>query len=170
MRPNETCPNERPRWTQLAVAVFLDIGLQALDIMNLIDVARDTLKEIPMADTVRERFSLALDQSAGFERQVAVMQMELGKLQALVEVIALDRDQVREELKRLRDEHAEEVVIHRAIEFRRGKRTDGQWMPFCPKCHMPAMANEELAACCTGRCGWYCDVSYHELFRILLRL
>ena len=142
----------------------------ALGNMNLIDVARDTLKEIPMADSLRERLSLALDQSAGLERQVAVMQMELGKLQALIEVVALDRDKAREELQRLKDEHAEEVILKRAVEFRRGTRTEGEWMAFCPKCHMPAMANEELDACCTARCGWQCDVSYHELFRILSRL
>ena len=138
--------------------------------MKLIDVARDTLKEIPMADILRERLSLALDQAAGFECQVAVMQMELGKLQALIEVVALDRDKAREELQRLKDEHAEDVVINRAVEFRRGKRTEGQWMAFCPNCHMPATANEKSNTCCTAKCGWHCDVTYHELFRILSRL
>lgn len=123
-----------------------------------------------MADNLRERLSLALDQSAVYERQIAVMQVELGKLQALIEVIALDRDRIREELQRLKNEHAEEVVIKRAVEFRRGKRTDGEWMAFCPNCHMPAMANEELDACCTARCGWHCDVSFHELYRLLTRL
>ena len=37
--------------------------------MGLLDLARDTLKEIPMADVLRERLSLALDLAANAERQ-----------------------------------------------------------------------------------------------------
>ena len=126
--------------------------------MGLIDVARDTLKEIPMSDILRERLSLALDQSSGFERQVAVMQTELGKLQAQLEVVALDRDKARADLQRLKDEHAEEIRIHRMVEFRRGKRTGSEWMAFCPKCHLPAGGEHsqsgEPFVYCSGACGW----------------
>ncbi|MBP7824925.1 MAG: hypothetical protein KA236_00005 [Verrucomicrobia bacterium] len=138
--------------------------------MSLIDVARDTLKEIPMAAILRERLSLALDQSAGFERQVAALQTELGKLQAQLEFVTLDRDKAREELQRLKDAHAEEVVIHSAIEFRRGKRTRGQRAAFCPKCHMPVTAPMGFKAGCTANCGWACDVTEHELAYILTQL
>jgi hypothetical protein len=71
--------------------------------------------------------------------------------------------------KQLAEAQAEEVIIHRAIEFRRGKRTRGKWDAFCPKCHLPVMANEDYNATCTG-CGWFCDVSQHELARILAQL
>ena len=38
----------------------------------------------------------------------------------------------------LAEANAEDIRIHSAIEFRRGKRTGGQWIAFCPKCHNPA--------------------------------
>jgi hypothetical protein len=126
--------------------------------MSLIDVARDTLKEIPMADILRERLSLALDQSAAFERQIAVLQKENGKLQAQLEVVTLDCNKAKQELRRLEAEHAEEVRIFNTIEFRRGKRTNGQWLPFCPKCHMPAsdiFHRGETNINCSAGCGWF---------------
>jgi hypothetical protein len=106
--------------------------------MGLIDVARDTLKEIPMADILRERLSLALDQFAESERQKSTLQTEVGALQARLQNAQLDRDKAQQELKRLQKEHEDETVIHSLLEFRRGKRTQNRWAAFCPKCHMPA--------------------------------
>jgi hypothetical protein len=140
--------------------------------MSLIDVARDTLKEIPMADILRERLSLALDQSAGFERQISALQTELGKLQAQIEIVTLDRDKAREELQRLKDEHVEEIRIHSGIEFRRGKRTGGHWMPFCAKCHVPALDDDEgqFSIMCSAQCGWTSSVFHRQLSMIVSQL
>lgn len=115
-----------------------------------------------MADILRERLSLALDQSAGFERQVSALQTELGKFQAQLEIVTLDRDKAREELQRLKDEHSEDVVIHRAIEFRRGKRTRGVWSAFCPKCHLPILEYADHTGVeCSGQCGFYAPLERH---------
>jgi hypothetical protein len=36
----------------------------------------------------------------------------------------------------LRKEHEEEIRIGRGIESRKGNRTGGRWIPFCPVCHI----------------------------------
>jgi len=64
------------------------------------------------------------------------------------------------ELKRqLADTQAEEIRIHHMVEFRRGSRTGNKWMPFCPKCKMPAaddwMTRGSMPnAFCSAYCGW----------------
>jgi len=60
------------------------------------------------------------------------------------------------ELKRqLAETQSEEIRIHSAIEFRRGKRTGGAWSAFCPKCHMPALEYPDHTGCeCSTQCGW----------------
>jgi len=60
------------------------------------------------------------------------------------------------ELKRqLAESQEEEIGIHSAIEFRRGKRTGGVWMAFCPKCHMPTnLIHDGSGIMCSTECGW----------------
>src|ERR1019366_2172942 len=41
--------------------------------------------------------------------------------------------------KQLAEAQSEDIRFHSALEFRRSKRTGGQWMPFCPTCHIPAL-------------------------------
>jgi hypothetical protein len=127
------------------------------NVMSLLEIARDTLKEIPMADVLRERLSLARDQFADAERKTSSLQSEVGALKAQLEQERVDHKQTQHELQRLKEEHAEEVRIHRSIEFRRGQRTSGKWMAFCPKCHLPAAHPQNqtaIAACPDGACKW----------------
>lgn len=65
--------------------------------------------------------------------------------------------------KQLAESQAEEVRIYRGVEFRRGKRTGGKWMAFCPKCHMPAQNGSKpilyshdraKVVFCSAICGW----------------
>ena len=124
--------------------------------MSLIDLARDTLKEIPMADILRERLSLALDQFAESVRQNAKLQGEIGSLHTRLQNAEIDRDKAQQELKRLQKEHEEEMVIHKLLEFRRGKRTRNRWVPFCSVCHAPAGINpqpDQTIAFCIGDCS-----------------
>jgi len=58
----------------------------------------------------------------------------------------------------------EEVRIHGTIEFRRGPRTGGKWLAFCPKCHMPVNDTDyNQMNMCSALCGWQasrnCDMS-----------
>jgi len=59
------------------------------------------------------------------------------------------------ECERLKKEQEEECRIHGTIEFRRGKRTGGQWLPFCPRCKLPA--DDTFTLRCSQYpkdCGW----------------
>jgi uncharacterized small protein (DUF1192 family) len=124
--------------------------------MGLIDVARDTLKEIPMADILRERLSLALGQFAAVEKKVGELQTEIGRLQGEVERYKADLHGTQKELGELKKEHEEETIVHSFIDWKRGKRTQNKWMPFCPTCRAPAGVQSFNAlsfAFCTGECS-----------------
>ena len=123
--------------------------------MGLLEIARETLKEIPMSDILRERLSLALDQSAEAQRQITALQTENGKVQAQLEIERANHQKMQQELKALQETWSEEVRIKRMIEFRRGRRTGGVWAAFCPKCHVPAMIEgHPFVRCTDGGCEW----------------
>ena len=65
---------------------------------------------------------------------------------------------IRQLEQELAESNAEEIRIHRLIEFRRGKRTGNKWLAFCPKCKMPAgvarMPAGTPMAYCSASCGW----------------
>lgn len=122
--------------------------------MSLFELARDTLKEIPMADIMRARLELALDQSALQEKEMSGVREENAELKAELKIARLEMEKRSADLQRLRDEHSEEIRIHHTIEFRRGKRTGGKWMPFCPKCHLPVSTMTGLFSCSDPKCGW----------------
>ena len=140
--------------------------------MSLIDAARDALRDLPVSDIIRERLSLALDLSAEKDAKIEALQMENAKLQVLLENDRLDHQKTREELQRLKDEHAEEIRIHKGIEFRRGKRTGHRWAAFCPQCHMPAAAinSEDNPLACSAGCGWDSTLFSDELEDVLTEL
>lgn len=76
-----------------------------------------------------------------------------------VDVVERDITLMREndDLKRkLAELESEEILIKQCIEFRRGKRTQGEWLPFCPKCHMPALFTSEakFSGCSDSDCKW----------------
>ena len=130
-----------------------------MNLIDIIDTARKALKEIPISDILRERMSLALDQASNLESKIQEKDVLVGELRAQLKEIDSHRDKIQRELDRLKSEMAEDVKIIHGLEFRRGKRTDGKWMPFCPKCHLPA-ANDPKTfkwPFCTdqARCGWY---------------
>ena len=138
--------------------------------MSLLDIARDTLKDLPVSDIVRERLSLAFDRLAEAEAKIDALQLQNGSFQAQLERERLDNKQTRDELQRLKDEHAEDVRFHQTIEFRGGKRTGGNWMPFCPKCHLPALNDHNINdyVFCTA-CDWTSYVQVHNLQDIISR-
>ncbi|NOS68356.1 MAG: hypothetical protein HOP33_00290 [Verrucomicrobia bacterium] len=84
-----------------------------------------------------------------------------------VEIIERDVILMRdnEDLRRqLAEANAEDVRIQKAIEFRRGKRTGGKWMPFCPKCHMPVIhyfSASQYYAICSADCGYQVPLNQH---------
>lgn len=80
------------------------------------------------------------------------------------------RKRLMADLQRLKEEHAEEVHIYRSIEFRRGKRTGGQWLPFCPKCHLPTLTINSTTTCSNADCHWAIHVGSTEISSIVKQL
>lgn len=107
--------------------------------MGMLEVARDTLKDLPISEVLRERLSFALDRFEEAERQITSLQTQVGSLQAQLERERLDHEQTKKELQRLQELLREEIRIVRGVEFRNGSRTGNQWQPFCPKCHLPVV-------------------------------
>ena len=120
-------------------------------IKDIVDLAKDLesrAKDRRDIEVLRQihslAFSLQAQQAEIVERDVRLMQENA-------------------ELKRqLAEAQAEEIRIHLMVEFRRGKRTSGEWMAFCPKCHLPAgekPGSKGLrVASCSGFCGWSASI------------
>jgi|SRR5436190_4700945 len=73
------------------------------------------------------------------DRQIAELYAELGSLNAKVK--------------------SDQIVLHKGIEFRRGIKTTGKWMGFCPNCHLPAedawLRDRGIkVVICSAGCGW----------------
>ncbi len=123
------------------------------DIVDLSIQLESRVKDRRDIDVLRQIHSLASSLQAEHaevvERDIRVMQENATLVQAKA---TLERQ--------LAEAQAEEVRIHRMIEFRRGKRTGGQWIAFCPKCGLPAGDGLEYntpIVFCTAKhedCGW----------------
>lgn len=141
--------------------------------MNLEDTARQALKDLPVTDVMRERVSLALDQISVLEKRNADLQILVGEARAELKLAVKRADKAERELETLRAQHSESVRIHRGIEFRRGSRTNGEWQPFCPKCHLPvhgAPRDDMNVFCSDNDCGWGVPLLTRELPRVIADL
>jgi hypothetical protein len=136
------------------------------DIKDIIDLAiqlegraKDRKDIEPLRSIISLTQSVQSSQAEVVERDIRVM----------TENAQLVKEKA--ELKRQLDEsQAEDVRIHSGIEFHRGKRTGGVWMPFCPQCKMPAIIDDnDLVACIKGY-PWICGVSSAGLAAIIAAL
>jgi len=122
--------------------------------LNPFDALEKLITEHGSAAVLSQHLAFVKEQFQALEKQVA-------KLEARFEIEQDNHKETKQELQRVKEEHFEEVRIHRLIEFRRGKRTGGKWMAFCPKCHLPVGDGDGMGgsphAYCTAKhadCGW----------------
>jgi len=121
-------------------------------IKDIVDLAKDLesrAKDRKDIDTLRAIVSLTQTVQA---HDVEVVERDIRVMQENANLVAKNAELERQ----LAEAQSEDIRIHRSIEFRRGKRTGGQWMAFCPKCHMPAGSTVKhgALAACTAACGW----------------
>lgn len=140
--------------------------------MGLLDIARDTLKEIPMADILRERLSLAFDMASQSERENEKLRSEKARLEAELDIMRMNEKQTRLELETLKDRHAEDVRVSGGAEFRRGIRTNMKWIAFCPKCHAPATTDggDYYYGCSDNNCAWTSRITGYQMDRVVAEL
>jgi hypothetical protein len=124
------------------------------DIVDLAVQLEGRVKDRKDIETLRSIISLTQAVQASdaeiVERDIRVMQENATLVQKNAE---LERQ--------LAAAQAEDIRIHKGIEFRCGKRTGGKWAGFCPKCHMPAEdawlprgRGRTKVVMCSARCGW----------------
>ena len=114
---------------------------------DIVDLAKDLesrVKDRRDMDIVHQIQALAFSFQSSYT-DVVERDVELVKKNAELE-------------KQLAEANAEDCFIDHGVEFRKGKRTRNRWLPFCPKCHLPAegtvsMGNSPMASC-TSQCGW----------------
>ena len=138
------------------------------DIVDLAIQLESRVKDRKDIETLRSIISLTHSIQASdaeiVERDIRVMQENAKLVQANAE---LERQ--------LAAAQAEDIQIHRGIEFRRGKRTANKWQAFCPKCHMPAQFTflrgtvQGRTMACSARCGWsvFSQLSLEDLIKEL---
>jgi hypothetical protein len=129
----------------------------------ILDYIEKLINEHGSSAILSQQLSLARDEFSQLERKKSELQIQVGHLEAQLEREKLDRSKAQDELEKLKEIHAEDVLIFRTIEFRRGRRTGRLWVEFCPKCHSPASTREYGRITCSSRCGWVSDVDGQDL-------
>ena len=154
------------------MAQLFSLGSKAHTTMNPFDAIEKLITEHGSAVILSQQLAFAKDQFTALERQVSEFQAKVAKLEAQLEIEHSNHKDTQKELQRIKDEHAEEVRIYHNIEFRRGKRTDGKWLPFCPKCHMPAGWTQKHGSLvgCTAGCGWVTNEMAYRLDEVCREL
>lgn len=101
----------------------------------------EILKEAPLSAVLQER--------------VKALELDNSELKRQLEESRCSYQVLQEQHQMLVAEYEEDIRIHPSgIEFRRGKRTGGHWIPFCPKCHMPARVSEYSGTItCSAKCS-----------------
>jgi len=122
------------------------------------------LEAIPkISELLTRLIKLTKDRETG----ALVQQIQEHQLEIHTALVVADA-KIRDLERQLAEAQAEEVRIHSAIEFRRGKRTGGIWMPFCPKCKMPARS--DFGIFCSAECGWVSALPSEDLPRVIAGL
>lgn len=85
---------------------------------------------------LREQLALLSAQVAKLEAENAELKSKIAVLEAGLEAERKSHNETKEKYERLYKEHEERVFLFRGIEYRRGARTNGEWLAFCPKCHV----------------------------------
>src|SRR6188508_871139 len=118
------------------------------DILNVTKDLEGRAKDRRDIDELRQIQSLALTLQS---QHVEVVERDLRVMQEIAEVKAQNA-KLQAELAQAK---AEDIRISGGVEFRRGARTGNQWLPFCAKCHSPAVRHQDNFLCCSdGNCGW----------------
>ena len=124
--------------------------------MNPIAALEKLITEHGSAAILKQQLEFVREQFTAMERSLEESRSKAAKLEAKLDIEREKYSQIKGEFDNLKSEHEEEVLIYKLVEFRRGKRTRGAWVPFCPKCHSPVTCDfdSKAHAFCTSSCGW----------------
>lgn len=128
------------------------------------------LSRFSITAMLREQLALSESRAVKLDSENVDLKSQVAALSSEVKLANESLHQKAEQYERLQKEHEEEIRIWRTVEFRRGKRTFGYWVAFCPKCKMPVHDNGFSNISCSGNCGWKCEMQSKELNRCLEEL
>jgi len=137
--------------------------------LNPFETIEKLINEHGSAVILGQQLAFAKEQYSVLERQVTEYQAKVAKLEAQLEIEQANHKETKQLLQRLQEEHAEEIRVHKGIEFRRGKRTGGNWVAFCPVCHTPADTTT-LIMCANTKCQWRLILGGKEIPKIISEL
>jgi hypothetical protein len=134
------------------------------DIVDLAIQLEGRVKDRRDIDTLRQihslAFSLQAEHAEVIERDIRVMQ----------ENAKLVQDKAELERK-LTEAQSEDIRFHGGLEFRRSKKTGDKWMPYCPTCHIPALADPLLVTQVTcSKCQWDSYIPVHSVQTFISKL
>ena len=131
--------------------------------MGLLEGIEKLITEHGSAGILRERIALA-------EQNYAALQSERDNLKSENQVLRRQLDQAIQEIGGLKSLEEDDVVIHRGIEFRRGHKTAGRWLAFCPVCQMPMRAIEPRFGVVCPKCKSHSPFKSSELDNVIAEI
>jgi hypothetical protein len=66
--------------------------------------------------------------------EAALIEKKFSESQLKIRELESNLKTAHEQIQSLTKLHEEDVCIQSGVEFRRGRRTAGKWLPFCPAC------------------------------------
>jgi len=105
---------------------------------------------------ITERGSAAI-----MEKRLALKDDEITKLHSKIRELDAAHDKEKVE--------SDDIRLHKGIEFRRGIKTAGKWMAFCPKCHMPVSNRDGYldVSCSDKACKWIITLDDMSLSQVI---
>lgn len=116
--------------------------------------------KVSVTAMLREQLALEKARVSQLEEKVALLQAEL-------QITQTELGNEKQEHQKLRQEHTEEVILWKIVEYRRGKRTFGRWRPFCPKCHLPLEVPDYSEIRCPANCGWTAHLRKKDVLEVI---
>ena len=125
--------------------------------MILLDDIEKFINEHGSSTILKYQLDLTKQEYSSLEKKLSEALGEIARFEVKLEREAGEHLATKSELQTLKTEHEEEKIIHACFEFRRGRRTQNKWLPFCPKCHAPALIDYQhtnATALCSTNCGF----------------
>lgn len=138
--------------------------------MNIFDTIEKLITEHGSAAILRERLDFAKQQFAQLEAEVVELRNARAEIAAFLRIEKEAHTKTRDNYDALVALHSEEIRIVDGIEFRRGKRTSGCWIAFCPACHVPADTSRVYVRCSVVNCGWTVLIPNADLKSVIQKL
>jgi len=92
----------------------------------------------PVTPILRSKLSLIIEEAEAYQASSDKQSQTLARQAETITTMQQAKNEVDAELEKMK---AESTIFYKATEFHKGSRTNNQWMPFCPKCKMPAVHN-----------------------------